>query len=192
MKKSVLILLCILLLLGGCAKKTEPLTFEESEAYVSDFSDSMLVLHPKGTSPDTLIVIETDTTDMDIVLNDGFYIKGTAQPLKKAQKSPNISNKIRYTMDESCIISQKFKSDSIDITEEVLYVREDFIVINVSRRNIKVYCDGTSFAVGNFVTVKGIAQKIEPEIVFRSDNSEIEIKYAMNNAVVIKETDFIQ
>ena len=176
MKKIFIGLLCILLLLCGCSKNTESLSFDKAEAYVVDFSDEMLVLHPKGTSPDIKIKIEIDTTSMDIVMNDGFIISGTAEPQNA---------KIPYSMDKDCIVSQMFKADSIDISEEVLYLTDDYIVINVSRRNIKVYCDGSAYITGDYVNVKGIAQKITEETIFKPDG-DLDITYEMHNATVSK------
>jgi len=172
MKKLIPIIICILILTCGCTK-AEPLTFDNAEAYAVDFSDNSIVLHPKNTPPKTLITIEIDTTSMDIVENDAFIISGTATP-----------NKSGYTMDKSCIVLQKFNADHLDIVDEVLYTESDFIIVNTSRRNIKIYCNGNAFSVFDIVSVKGSADKIEPLAVSRPDDSDLVVTYQMKNATV--------
>ncbi len=191
MKRVIPILICVILLFGGCAKKRQPLTFDNHEAYVIYSSDNMLVLHPKGSPVETLISIEVDTTSMDLVKNDAFTITGTANPLKKPLKvSDDVSTKtVFYTMDRSCIVSQKFDSNTIDVNEEVLYVQQDFIVISTVRRNIKVYCDTKGIAVNDTVNVKGAPQKIEPETIYRNDAGELEVTYEIKkgNVTIVPE-----
>ena len=181
MKKTIPFLLCILLLLCGCSKPTEPLSFENADSYVTDFSDDFIVLHPKESASDTKIKIEIDTTSMDIIKNDVFVITGTA-----------IAQKDGYTMDKNCIVSKKFDADSLEFTDEVLYTDPEFIIVNTSRRNIKIYFDGNAFSVFDIVYVSGKAQKTEPKTVSRDNDSDLTFTYEMKNATVIKEPEITE
>ncbi len=165
---------------------TESMTYNDKDAYVVGFTDDLMVLRPQGFTYESYIVIEIDTTEMDLVKNEKVYITGTAEPLKTPMPFPNDTGKypIRFTMDKSCIVSRQFDTERINAWEEIVYKEKDFVVFYFAKRYIKVYCDADKHCVGDFAKFSGKAEKIKPQTITLADGKEKTVNYELTNAKV--------
>ncbi len=172
---------------------TEPKTYNNKDTYVVGFTDDLIVLRPQSATYESYIVIEIDTTTMDLVKNEIFYITGTANPLETPMPFPNDTGKypIRYTMDKSCIVGRKFNAEFISEYTKIIYKETDFVVFNFAKRNIKAWCEAEKYCVGDSVLFEGAVTKIEPQKITLDDGKEKTVKYEMKNANIKENEDIM-
>lgn len=166
---------------------TESKTYNNKDAYVVGFTDDLMVLRLQSATYESYIVIEIDTTAMDLVKNEIVYITGTANPLETPMPFPNDNGKypIRFTMDKSCIVSRQFNTDGINTWSEIIYKENDFVVFYFAKRYIKAYCESDKFCVGDYAEFSGSVKKCDPLKIVVADGKEKMVKYELADAKIL-------